>query len=165
MSRLLVTIDGHSYEVEVTLRLNGGPQVCILLDGKNVPVVLPELQYLPGEAEWFIVDGRPYEVQIDSDLHWIRSRWGMHALEVHDLETTLTRPHTGDGRIKAPIPGQITQVMVAVGSQVQTGQPMLILEAMKMENEIRAPCSGVVKALNVSPGQRVALHEVLAEIA
>jgi biotin carboxyl carrier protein len=47
---------------------------------------------------------------------------------------------------------------------VEVGQPILVLEAMKMENEIRAPRAGVVSRLDIVPGQGVALHEVLAEI-
>jgi biotin carboxyl carrier protein len=80
------------------------------------------------------------------------------------METDLPRPPIGDGRIKAPIPGQVTQVIVSIGDEVELGEPLLVLEAMKMENEIRAPRTGRVKALNVLAGQRVALNEVLAEI-
>jgi biotin carboxyl carrier protein len=101
---------------------------------------------------------------IDPDLAWIRSAWGIHSLEVQDTETSLPRPVAGDGRVKAPIPGRIARVCVAAGDEVELGDPLLVLEAMKMENEIRAPLSGRVKALKVAPGQRVALHELLAEV-
>ncbi len=71
---------------------------------------------------------------------------------------------SGDGHLKAPIPGLVAKVLVAVGEQVEAGQPLLILEAMKMENEIRAPLSGWIKTLNVAPGQSVSHNELLAEI-
>jgi biotin carboxyl carrier protein len=114
--------------------------------------------------EWFIIGRRPYEVMIDPDLAWIRSASGIHSLEVQDTEANLARPVAGDGRVKAPIPGQITRMCVAAGDEVELGDPLLVLEAMKMENEIRAPLGGRVKALKVVQGQRVALHELLVEI-
>ena len=164
MSRISVTVDGYTYEVELDQQPNGELQMTVWVDDQAYPVVAPDLRSPLSEMEWFIVANRPYEVMIDPDLAWIRSVWGIHSLEVQDLESSLPRPATGDGRIKAPIPGQITQVLAAVGDEVALGDPLLVLEAMKMENEIRAPCIGRVKAINVSPGQRVTLHEVLAEI-
>lgn len=164
MSRLSVTVDGYSYEVELEQQPNGALQMTVWVDGQAYPLVAPDSRLPLNEMEWFIVANRPYEVMIDPNLAWIRSAWGLHSLEVQDLEASLPRPATGDGRIKAPIPGQITQVLVSVGDEVALGEPLLVLEAMKMENEIRAPRHGRVKAVNVLPGQRVALHEVLAEI-
>ena len=164
MSRLSVTVDGYTYEVELDQLANGQLQVTVWVDGQAFPVLTPDLTAPLDEMGWFIVSNRPYEVMIDPDLEWIRSSWGIHSVEIQDLETNLAPPPTGDGRIKAPIPGQITQVIVSVGDEVAHGQPLLVLEAMKMENEIRAPRSGRLKDLKVSVGQRVALHEVLAEI-
>jgi biotin carboxyl carrier protein len=111
-----------------------------------------------------IVGGRPYEAKLDRDQGWMRSRWGLHRLEIQDLEIAAPRPVTGDGRVKAPIPGQVIDLLVAIGDEVQLGQPLLILGAMKMENEIRAPRSGVIERLNVRAGQSVDLHQVLVEI-
>ena len=76
----------------------------------------------------------------------------------------MSRPASGDGRVKAPIPGLVTKVCIERGDQVEAGEPLLVLEAMKMENEITAPRNGTVSELNVSVGQVVALHEVLVEI-
>lgn len=164
MSRVSVSVDGYSYEVELEQQSNGEAQITVWVDGQAYTLVAPDLRLPLNEMEWFIVANRPYEVMLDPNLAWIRSAWGIHSLEIQDLDASLPRPATGDGRIKAPIPGQITQVLVAVGDEVTLGEPLLVLEAMKMENEIRAPRRGRVKDLNVSQGQRVALHEVLAEI-
>jgi biotin carboxyl carrier protein len=164
MRKITVTVDGYTYEVELDQQPNGELQMTVWVAGQAYPVVAPDLKSPLNEMEWFIVGGRPYEVMIDPELAWIRSRRGLHSLEVLDMETSLTRPPTGDGRIKAPIPGQVTRVVVSVGDEVEQGEPLLVLEAMKMENEIRAPRSGRVKTLNVQAGQRVALNEVLAEI-
>ncbi len=134
------------------------------MDGRAVQIVTPEPSAPAGEMEWFIVNDRPYGSDGDPDLEWVRSPWGIHSLEIEDQETTLPRPATGDGRIKAPIPGQISQVMIALGDTVDVGQPLLVLEAMKMENEIRAPRRGRVVGIRVAPGQRVLLDDVLVEI-
>ena len=167
MSRLVVTIDGFSYEIDLVLPPRSDADLVVLVDGEEIRVTAPDLNAGIDSLEWFIVEGRSYEAAIDSEFRWLRSRWGLSALEIQDLETPLERLPAGDGlsgRIKAPIPGQVSQVLVAEGDQVVTGQALLVLEAMKMENEIRAPLAGKVKALNVSPGQRVALSEVLVEI-
>jgi len=66
--------------------------------------------------------------------------------------------------IKAPIDGTITRIEKKLGEKVSAGEVVLILEAMKMENEICAPKSGVIKALNVSEGSSVHQGDVLAII-
>ncbi|MDL1896866.1 acetyl-CoA carboxylase biotin carboxyl carrier protein subunit [Anaerolineae bacterium CFX7] len=72
---------------------------------------------------------------------------------------------SGDGRVKAPIPGIVTQIFVQVGDAVTLGQPLLILEAMKMENQIRAPRDGTLASVNVSAGEGVTLGQLLVELA
>lgn len=66
--------------------------------------------------------------------------------------------------VSAPMPGNILDVKVSVGSSVKKGDVLLILEAMKMENEIMAPVDGTVKALNVSKGSTVETGTVLCVI-
>jgi biotin carboxyl carrier protein len=66
--------------------------------------------------------------------------------------------------VKAPIPGLVTRILAEAGEKVQAGQTLLILEAMKMENEIRAPFDGVLRSIPVSAGQTVARNQVLAEV-
>ena len=69
-----------------------------------------------------------------------------------------------DGRVKAPVPGLITRILVQPGEKVEAGQPLLVLEAMKMENEIKAPRNGTLLQLNTQTGKTVTLGDVLAEI-
>lgn len=70
----------------------------------------------------------------------------------------------GAGVVTAPMPGTINAVKVKVGDQVKQGDPLVILEAMKMENEIPAPIAGTVKEVRVTQGQAVNNGDVLVVI-
>mgnify|MGYP001256351295 CR=1 FL=1 len=164
MSKITVNMEGQTFEVDLGLVPVNGVGLSVKVNGEPVSVVLPNPMASVEEMDWMIVDGRPYEIICDPDLHWIRSYYGLHTLNIHD-QRDAPRPKSGDGRIKAPIPGQITRVFVEPGQSVTAGQPLLILEAMKMENQIRAPFDGVVQTIQVSAGQVVRLQEVLVEVA
>ena len=69
-----------------------------------------------------------------------------------------------DGGMEAPMPGVVTKVMVVVGDEVSKGQPLVALEAMKMEHLIRAPRPGRVKKVAASPGQMVQAGVALVEL-
>ena len=69
-----------------------------------------------------------------------------------------------DGGLAAPMPGVVTKVMVVVGDEVAKGQPLVALEAMKMEHLIRAPRAGVVKRVVASPGSMVQAGTELVEV-
>ncbi len=87
------------------------------------------------------------------------------------LEFVLHREASGrrggaaaQGGMEAPMPGVITKVMVEVGAEVEKGQPLVALEAMKMEHMIRAPRAGKIKRIAASPGQMVQAGAVLVEL-
>lgn len=163
LARIGVTIDGHPHLVEIDLR-QSGPERTVVVDGEAVHVSLPE-----GEAdeplEWLVIEGRPYEVVVDPNLRWVRAATGLHQLEVRDVAAAVVRPASGDGRVKAPIPGLIARVLAEPGAPVEAGQTLVVLEAMKMENPIGAPRKGVVSEVAVRPGQRVTQGELLVEVA
>lgn len=164
MSKIAVTVDGRTYQIELELFGRNGAELVARVNGEPVRVLAPELGGDLEEMEWIVVDDRPYEIAFDRDLRWLRSARGLHRIEVRDVEALTARPRNGDGRVKAPIPGQITRVLVSVGQAVAAGEPLLVLEAMKMENEIRAPRAGVVTAVHVAAGRGVTRNELLAEI-
>ena len=70
----------------------------------------------------------------------------------------------GSGSVTVPMQGTIVKVVVEVGQQVEVGQPIVVLEAMKMENQIAAEKAGTVKEIKVSPGDTVGGGDVVAVI-
>lgn len=164
MSKIGVTIDGQAFEVEVRPPQGTDGELSVVVNGQSLPVSVPGLTS-PEAMDWIIVGGRPYEIVVDRDLRWLQWSGGRHSLEVRDLEAVTTRPVSGDARVKAPVPGLVTRILVTQGQAVEAGQPIMVLEAMKMENEITAPRSGTVSRLDVALGQGVMLNQVLAEIS
>ena len=82
-----------------------------------------------------------------------------------DEETAGASHHHGDGSVKAPMPGAVTSVHVAVGETVRGGQSLLVLESMKMQNEVTSPLDGEVHAVSCKIGDQVSFGQVLVEIA
>lgn len=95
-----------------------------------------------------------------------------HYLAMNGQLATLEKVAAGNriskaqsaGDLTASMPGQITQVTVAVGDRVEQGQTLIVMEAMKMEMRLKAPYDGIVKKLRVSVGATVDRGELLAEI-
>jgi pyruvate carboxylase subunit B len=98
------------------------------------------------------LDGHRYEVEALDE----RSR------AIRDL-TAATAP-TGPAPLVAPMPGLVVRVRVEPGDAVEAGQGLVVMEAMKMENELRAPAPGRVKAVLVAPGMPVEKGAVLVEL-
>ena len=90
------------------------------------------------------------------------------SLEVQDLTRAAAARQdsrgASDGRLRAAMNGRVVAVLVAVGDRVEAGQPMLTLEAMKMEHVHIAPVAGTVRTLTVAPGEQVPASRVVAEI-
>ena len=90
-----------------------------------------------------------------------------------DYPTTLTdkyerRPkweRRNPKRTRAVIPGTIVELRIELGQNVQRGQPLLVLEAMKMQNEVLAAASGIVESIHVETGQVVAKNDLLVELS
>ena len=84
--------------------------------------------------------------------------------EEEPLATGPAHAGGGDGVVRSPMPGTVLAVKAAAGDRVGSGQPLVIVEAMKMEHTVRAPADGVVAELTAAPGQQVGLDETLAVI-
>ncbi len=86
-------------------------------------------------------------------------------LTARALETAGKRGGRKSSDVKAPIPGRVLRVLVQPGETVEAGKPLLVLEAMKMENEVRAPRDGTIASIEVAAGQAVGAGELLARFA
>ncbi len=99
------------------------------------------------------VNGVEYKFSLESLFSYIRR--GMINSDANK---------TDDNNIKAPMPGKIVDIFLAEGDLVNAGEPILCLEAMKMQNEITASCNGVIQKIKVQQGQNVIKDELLVEI-
>jgi biotin carboxyl carrier protein len=118
-------------------------------------------------------DGRSYtaellDIEADTKTFRIKINGNVHTLQVQDRMDLLLASLGMDqalvqkiNDIKAPMPGLILDIKVEVGQEVKKGDPILILEAMKMENIIKSPGDGVVTAIKVNVKQNVEKNQVL----
>lgn len=104
-------------------------------------------------------------------FHCVRSgdvvfvHWEGRVHELRDArESSRAAPRLHHGSLEAPMPGKVIKLSVTVGQQVKKGQEILVVEAMKMENQIRAPQDGRVTRLAAQVGDMVGPGVVLAEI-
>ena len=139
----------------------------ISLDGSPADVDAVELS--PGVFS-ILLDGISYEVRVspepDGTLR-ILSGLEEFTAEVVDPRAWSGRRHAaleaeGRQQVVAPMPGKVVRLLVKAGDTVEAGQGLLVVEAMKMQNEIRSPKSGVVERLLAQEGQAVNAGEILA---
>lgn len=107
-------------------------------------------------------DGDEYRISIDGEMYVVtvqdeRSRKIQKAL-------SKAAGATGEFVLKAPMPGLVKSVPVQVGQEIPQGQGLIILEAMKMENELRSPRAGTIQDVRVKPGDAVELGQALVII-
>ena len=163
----LVTIQGTTYTVSLEDRES---QVALRIDGRSLEIDMASIQ---GDQLYsLLIEGRSYTA--------VAATWGEHrevtvngvssAVTVEDEELARLRSQVkprrrvGGDQIKAPMPGRIVSVSVTVGDKVETGQGVVVIEAMKMENELRAHAGGTVREIRVSEGDTVDKNAVLVVI-
>jgi pyruvate carboxylase subunit B len=142
----------------------------IVVDGNSVLVNgQPFVVGVDADSGNVLVDGVPYDLELNADTSQVVVGGIAHPLRIQGLEEERGAPKkaaaaAGEGAVTAIMPGKIIRVHVATGDSVAEGDVVCILEAMKMENELKAPRAGVVKALYIQAGQDVDTGAVLAEI-
>ena len=145
-----VRIDGEDVTARV-LPIDGTPVQMVTI-GNEVHRVVVRRGAARGEYTLWL-DGYRFEVEaLDERTRAIR-----------ELSGTVAAP-TGPAPIVAPMPGLIVRINAQVGDAVQPGQGLVVMEAMKMENELRAQAAGVVKSILVTPGTAVEKGTILIEL-
>lgn len=114
----------------------------------------------PGPPALVSVQGRVFEVRLQRTADGTTASTGRHHMTLrHEQQIALTTatkvPTRGERALKSPMPGRILRLQCKEGATVAEGDPLLVIEAMKMENELFAPTSGVVSKLSVVVGQSV----------
>lgn len=113
------------------------------------------------------VNNKLYEVEVEELTNTVKSEEKevkMDSQEEVQIQTAPVGEISGE-KVLAPLPGNISSIVVKKGDQVTEGDVLFILEAMKMENEITAPVSGIVKEIYITQGTAVDTEELLAVIA
>lgn len=111
------------------------------------------------------LNGTPYEVKVDKEIKQTKTPKLMRSVAVPSTESDAavakTNAASASSEIKSPLPGTVLDVMVKEGDTVKVGQHLLLLEAMKMENNIDSDKEGVVKSIKVRKGDAVMEGDVL----
>lgn len=160
--KYITTIDNKEYEIEVVdehhIRIgdrllqvdfeavSGQPVFSLIVDGKSY-----ESFVYQGEEDWeVLIRGRQYQVKIEDEREKrLKAAAGGGTVE------------GGEFHLKAPMPGLVVSVLVAEGDPIQKGQVMIILESMKMQNELKAPRDGIMGRVRVKAGESVEQRQTL----
>ncbi|MFL5516572.1 MAG: acetyl-CoA carboxylase biotin carboxyl carrier protein subunit [Gemmatimonadales bacterium] len=162
--KYIVTVAGRQIDVDIDgdqvrvgersfsaalQRVTGTPLRHLLVDGRPSTLVIEG----NGRGQWTIgVRGERWEVEaVDERTRHIRSLTGAVAGD------------RGAAPLKAPMPGLVVRILAEPGQGVTSGAGVVVLEAMKMENELKAPADARVKAVRVRPGEPVEKGQVLVE--
>ena len=163
--KYISTVNGSEYLIEIvderhiivndkklTVDFNsvsGQPVYSLLVDGKSI-----EGFVYPGETEWeVLLMGRQYPVEVEDEREKrLRAAAGGSVSE------------TGEFHLRAPMPGMVVSIPVKEGQKIEKGQVLLILESMKMQNELKAPRDGTVGRIRVKVGESVEQRQTLLSV-
>jgi biotin carboxyl carrier protein len=163
--KYITTIEGQDFEIEVIderhIRIgdrllevdfesvSGQPVFSLLVNGRSY-----ESFVYPGEEDWqVLLRGRQYQVKVEDE----REK-RLHAAAGGAVA------EAGEYHLKAPMPGLVVSVPVSDGQEIQKGQVLVILESMKMQNELKSPRTGTVGRVRVKAGESVEQKQTLLSL-
>jgi biotin carboxyl carrier protein len=143
-----VSVDGKVYNIDFE-SVSGQPVFSLIVDGKSHEAYVQE-----GDENWqVLMRGRLYPVKVEDEREKrLRAAAGGGVAE------------TGEFHLKAPMPGLVIAIPITEGQEVKRGQVLLILESMKMQNELKAPRDGKVSRIKVKPGESVEQKQALLSV-
>lgn len=143
-----IMIDGEPVEVDFR-RLEAGGITSLLLDNRSIAATVEDRR-----DHWdVLIEGELYSVKVEDERAYRLNRQRGGELGAD-----------GEAVVTSPMPGIIVSVPVAEGDAVSFGDKVVILESMKMENELKAPCNGIVSQVNVGKGDSVEKDQPLVFI-
>ena len=163
--KYITTVDGKEFQIEIVddkhIRIgerllavdfesvNGQPVFSIILDGKSYESFISE-----GDEGWqVLMRGRQYQITVEDEREKrLRAAAGGGVAE------------GGEFNLKAPMPGLVVAIPVAEGQEIKKGQVLIILESMKMQNELKSPKDGIVERIRVKAGESVEQKQPLLSV-
>lgn len=160
---LWIVVGGTRRRIDLPSPLTEGPQRCVV-DG--VPFEVDARLLEPGVLS-LLVQGRQYRCVLDDSAVLVDGR--RYEFEVDDPRSLGGRGRAGGGLsgprpVKSPMPGRVVRVLVAAGDEVAEHQGVVVIEAMKMQNELKAPKAGRVARVAVTAGDTVDAGKVLVVV-
>lgn len=157
---------GEAYEIEIS-----SDHQTAIIDGRNVPFKIlsnhdKRMIIRLGTKVYKItnssINGSEVSFLLNGDPVWVSVKDEQQLL----LEKLGFSSQSGDkqGVINAPMPGKILEILVAEGDRITAGTSLLVLEAMKMENELKSPVTGIVKSIDIRGNENVEKNQKLLEI-
>ena len=161
-----VIVDGKTHRLELT---HGDKTWLCKVDDQEIEV---DAALTARDVLSVLVGGKAYEVKrersLQGDLHMIIGS-ARYAVDVQDPRSLRTRraaagTEAGPRKVTAPMPGKIVRILVAEKDEVKAGQGIIVMEAMKMQNELKSPKDGRVQKILTSEGSTVNPGDTLAVI-
>jgi biotin carboxyl carrier protein len=160
-----VTVAGKSYRVE--LEREGAAWKC-RLDGRELPL---DVACAQDGVLSLLMNGKSYEVKqeitgAETNVVVGHERFSVALSDPRSLRARRRAGGAEQGvkKIVAPMPGKIVRLLAEEGNTVLSGQSVIVIEAMKMQNELKAPKNGVLKKIHVREGAAVEAGQALAEV-
>ncbi|MGB7926209.1 MAG: biotin/lipoyl-containing protein [Pyrinomonadaceae bacterium] len=164
--KLTAEIAGGHHELNIK---RDGARLSAEIDGRRYEIEAREI----GSGIYLLIDdGRVYECRVDRGRAGFNVNVGDHLYAVTIADPKRLRgaqaqgAHDGEGaaQVVAPMPGKVVRVLVREGAQVEAGEGLVIVEAMKMQNEMKSPRAGTVVAVHAEAGATVNAGDVLVVV-
>jgi biotin carboxyl carrier protein len=146
-----VIVDGVEYAVDFE-SVSGQPVYTLLIDGRSYEAYIYETE-----------DRQAWQVLLRGDLHTVRVE-DEREKRLRAAAGAMVTTASGEIHLKAPMPGLVVAVPASEGQSVKKGDNLVILESMKMQNELKCPREGIVTRVKVQPGDSVEQNQILVTV-
>jgi biotin carboxyl carrier protein len=158
-------VNGKSVEIELSRTDQGS--IAATIDGETI---VATVQRVEDGLYWLEWNNRSFEISVmpDGDAYSVSLGGRRIAVEIVDSRNALRKAaqhgHDGMAELRAPMPGKVVKVLVTEGADVEVNQGLLVIEAMKMQNEVKSPKKGVVRKIGVKEAAAVNAGDLLVVV-